>query len=192
VRSITDLAPSAFLASSHLVWPLVSFILSPITKDCFNTMFASAERRWVSIGDVTSPHPNCKQSSEHGMILFVLACLATLSVSWLGTLPTASLILRLSDSEVCIVVGLRLRVPIVERHMHLWNVSAPYCSSRLVVQKRTWQTVPPSCRQRDALSVVSAFLLSLIQPVQLRGWKKRIHTHSLVSWLTNFVGFHLP
>jgi len=33
VRSITDLAPSAFLASSHLVWPLVSFILSPITKD---------------------------------------------------------------------------------------------------------------------------------------------------------------
>jgi len=57
VRSITDLAPRAFLASSHLVWPLFSSILSLIAKDCFNATFAGAERRWVSLGDVTMPGP---------------------------------------------------------------------------------------------------------------------------------------
>jgi len=55
VRLITDMAPSAFLASSHLVWPLVSSILSPIAKDCFNTTLAGAERRCVSLRDVTPP-----------------------------------------------------------------------------------------------------------------------------------------
>jgi len=45
-----------------------------------------------------------------------LACGAPSSGSWFGTLPTASLGLRLSDSEVCIAIGLRHGVPIVEKH----------------------------------------------------------------------------
>jgi len=57
VRSISDLTPSAFLASSYLAWPLVSSILLPIAKDCFNSTFESAERGCLSLGDVTPPGP---------------------------------------------------------------------------------------------------------------------------------------
>jgi len=57
VRSISDLAPSAFLASSYLAWPLDSSILSPIAKDCFDSTLESAKRKWLSLGDVTSPGP---------------------------------------------------------------------------------------------------------------------------------------
>jgi len=46
----------------------------------------------------------------------LLACGAPSSGSWLGTLPTASLGLRLLDSEVRIAIGLRLGAPIMEKH----------------------------------------------------------------------------
>jgi len=42
------------------VWPLVLSILSPIAKDCFNATLAGAERRWVSLGDVTPPSPKLR------------------------------------------------------------------------------------------------------------------------------------
>jgi len=46
----------------------------------------------------------------------LLACGAPSSGSWLNFLPTASLGLRFSDSEIRIAVGFWLGVPIVERH----------------------------------------------------------------------------
>jgi len=45
-----------------------------------------------------------------------LACGAPSSGSLLGTLPTASLGLLLTDSEVRIAIGLRLGVSIVEKY----------------------------------------------------------------------------
>jgi len=128
-------APSAFLATSYLAWPLVSSILSPIAKDCFNLTLESAERSWLSLGDVTPPGPALRaiqcawddvicgmrvQAMLEGAIewggAWLLGCGAPSIGSWLNSLPTASLGLRLSDSEVRIAVCLRFKVPIVGRH----------------------------------------------------------------------------
>jgi len=56
------------------------------------------------------------ERAEASSCAVLLACGAPTSGSWLSILLTASLHLRLSDSEVRIAVGLRLGLPIVEGH----------------------------------------------------------------------------
>jgi len=97
----------------------VALFLSPIAKDCFNATLAGAERRWVSLGDVTPLGLKLRtiqrarddlicgmwvqmllEGAEASDCARLFTCGAPSSGSCLGTLPTASLGLRLSDSEV--------------------------------------------------------------------------------------------
>jgi len=48
VRSVADLAPSASFASSHLVRPLVSLIIQPITLTSFDSSVSKALSYWSS------------------------------------------------------------------------------------------------------------------------------------------------
>jgi len=55
VRSLDDLAPSAFLASAFLTQPLIESLLQPIALASFEATVSEAVTHWTSQNDFPSP-----------------------------------------------------------------------------------------------------------------------------------------
>ena len=135
VRSIEDLAPSAFLASAHLSRPLVVQLLSPVSLAAFDACMSDAMHQWSSIGEVTPPDLALRTSQKAWddsicslrmqQLLHaasgadrarLIAANAPGSGSWIQALPCANLGLRLSNQEIGIAAGLRVGAHIVAGH----------------------------------------------------------------------------
>jgi len=134
VRRIVDLAPSACLASTYLVQPLVAEILTPISLYCFESAQFIAQTSWLSIGNLIPPSGSIRpiqwawddavcsiriqhllEASSGSDRARILASGVAASGSWIHAL-LSSMGFHLSDQEIRISVGLRLGVPLVSPH----------------------------------------------------------------------------
>jgi len=118
----------AFLASSHLVRPLVSLLLQPIALANFDTSLSKAQSHWSSKCGLPRISSNCStclgwcylqhQNGEFfGISLRCRSCSpAPGSGAWLHALPSAKINFRLSDQELRVSVVLRLGSNVVSAH----------------------------------------------------------------------------
>ena len=136
IRSATDIAPSAFLASYHAVSELVSVILPPSLRPSSSVFVNEAVAVWSQGHDLDPPIGvnACKQKLWDSVRCKVTAeallqsassdedCARLLVVStkesgaWLHALPITTLGLRMDDESVRIAVGLRLGTAICGPH----------------------------------------------------------------------------
>lgn len=134
IRSVSTLAPSAFLASAAGTHTLQELILRNchVAREDISTSLAS----WVSLSRSQAPPDlqNCSQRSldsaitttAHQSVLDaqansvnrarILATAAAHSGDWLHALPISACGLRLSDEAVRVAVGLRLGVELCQAH----------------------------------------------------------------------------
>ena len=136
IRSASEVAPSAFLASHHATSGLVSAILPPSFTSPLSTSVADAVQVWAQGHDRKPPvgADACKQKSWDAIRTRassdsllqnasneedrarLLAVSNKESSAWLLALPISALGLRLDDESVRIAVGLRLGTAICGPH----------------------------------------------------------------------------
>ena len=204
IRSASILAPSAFLASTSACSALITSLLPDQYRMTPDPLIDEATVCWLSAGGVNIPSIDCAHiqrqwdqqvcSSKMAALLQAAdtrgkACLlgtqAAGSGSWLYALLSVTLGLRLSDEEVRISVGLRLRVTLVRPHtcpcgtevdvMGHHGLSCRRSSGRLI-------------RHSLANEAIARAFCSIDVPVQLepsgllRGDGKRPDGATLIPW----------
>jgi len=135
VRSLLDLAPSAFLSSAFLTRPFIELLLQPIALASFEATVSEAVTHWDSQSDFPSTTGTLRvvqrawdDASCGSRLQSILsdaagadrACLLESSSegsgSWMHAFPSANLGLLLTDGEVRVSVGLCLGAKIVSQH----------------------------------------------------------------------------
>ena len=135
VRSATQLAPSAFLASAAGAADLLSLLLPNRVLSSPDPAFSRALVAWRNLGGVVppgTPDAGIQRKWDEAVCLVaadrlmtgvdectsarLLAARSIGSGAWLNAIPSASLGLHLDDSALRIAVGLRLGAPIVLEH----------------------------------------------------------------------------
>jgi hypothetical protein len=135
VRSATQLAPSAFLASAAGAAELLSLLLPIRVLSTPDPAIASSEAAWKGLGGVVTPvgaeagvqrkwdDVICGIVADGLMVgandctsARLLASRSPGSGVWLNAIPCASLGLHLDDSALRVAVGLRLGAPVVLEH----------------------------------------------------------------------------
>ena len=139
VRSITLLAPSAYMASAASTMELTSALLPARLRDVEDSGVASAMSAWTRMATTTtastiSPPAStaqrtwddqcCKNQAEiqldgatdHVARARLLAACSPGSGDWLDALPLSAVGLKMDNSTVRIAAGLRLGAPIVRSH----------------------------------------------------------------------------
>ena len=135
VRSVVDLAPSAFLSSIHAASSFLETILPPWARQSPDPALDEALAQWMARGGVTAPMgPDCLvqrvwddrvcSAKAAGLLARadtvnrarLLASVTPGSGSWMQSLPCTNLGLRLGREELRIAIGLRLGAPLVRAH----------------------------------------------------------------------------
>lgn len=206
LRSFVSLAPSAFLASTNLVRPLIHLLLRPSHSAYFESAAESALSFWSASGAAV-PLPSCVGSLSsqrlwddricdliHTDLLVhssgaerarLLAAKALHSGAWLHALPSANIGLRLSDRDVGIAIGLRLGCPVVVPHVCRCGVLADALGHHSLSCRLS---AGRSSRHHEMNGIISRSLVSagfptLLEPPGLmRGDGKRPDGTTLVPW----------
>jgi len=138
IRSVTLLAPSAFLASAASTAELTSSLLPQRVRDIEYSSIAVAAAAWTTMASTPTSTPSlpastiqrawdnpCCQVQADKLLdaasdqvdrARLLASRSAGSGDWLETLPIASVGLKMDNATVRIAVGLRLGAPIVHPH----------------------------------------------------------------------------
>ena len=135
VRSVQDLAPSAFLASMHASAAMVQTLLPAWALQAPDPTLDMALSCWTARGGVIAPTgldrltqrvwdegvcavkaAGLLERADTSNRARLLASVAPGSGTWLQALPCANLGLRLGCEELRIALGLRLGAPLVRAH----------------------------------------------------------------------------
>lgn len=135
VRSVKQLAPSAYLSSYHRCSQLVNAILPIGMRDLLPPHLSPALRLWQEgVGDpplppevshlqkawdrpqIVATYDNLLERLEQQNLARLLAVSSKESGAWLNAMPIPSVGLRMEDEDVRVALGLRLGLPLCIPH----------------------------------------------------------------------------